>query len=203
MDLLRGLVFAAVPLAPLDLAQAGGPRATNWNPTAAARSHACGSRADVLRAGAKDARLTNWPALRSLRCAAFSSRQPNRHPRPRHARCRAAECNELRSIRLDRHASRSPGVRLVSCRPRSRRISEPARSSSLQPLRQASWHIGRDAASPEHGAARAPVVPPRSPQLRPRQRVRGTCGGIFKAVGRETGSLLRLLRTPPIPNPFP
>ena len=31
------------------------------------------------------------------------------------------------------------------------------RSAALQPLRQTSWHIGRDAAPPEHGAARAPV----------------------------------------------
>jgi hypothetical protein len=59
-------------------------------------------------------------------------------------------------------------------------------------------HVGRRAAAARHVAvgctvlrrpwevaARAPVVPPRSPQLRPRPQVRGTCGGIFKRWAGE------------------
>ncbi len=49
----------------------------------------------------------------------------------------------------------------------------------------------------------SPVNPPRSPQRRPRRITRGTCGGIFDAVGREAGSSLRLLFTQFIPHPFP
>jgi hypothetical protein len=41
----------------------------------------------------------------------------------------------------------------------------------------------RFAAPPAVVAARAPGVPPRSPQLRPRRITRGTCGGIFKGGG--------------------
>jgi hypothetical protein len=66
-------------------------------------------------------------------------------------------------------AARPPrqSLRLVSRRPQGRRCS---------------WCCGRllCVAPPAGVAARAPVVPPHSPQLRPRQQVRGTCGGIFK-----------------------
>ena len=86
-------------------------------------------------------------------------------PGPAMPDARAAECLEV--IGPARPPRQS--LRLVSRRPQRRRTSETGRSSPLQPPRQASWHIGRDAASPEPWAARAPVVPPRSPQLRPRQ----------------------------------
>jgi hypothetical protein len=76
--------------------------------------------------------------------------------------------------------------------------------ASLQPLRQASWHIGRDAAPSEHGAARAPGQPTALPPAAPPSCGEGDLWGDLQAVGRETGSLLRLLkRTPPIPHPFP
>ena len=55
---------------------------------------------------------------------------------------------------------------------------------------------------PWEGAARAPVVPPRSPHGAP-VKSEGDLWGDLQAVGRETGSLLRLRGTPPIPNPFP
>jgi hypothetical protein len=116
--------------------------------------------------------LLRCAALRFARCGAGQIVTPV----TRHARCRAAECDEV--IGPARPPRQS--LRLVARRPQRRRISEAGRSPSLQPPRQASWHVGRDAASPEHGAARAPVVPPRSPQLRPRRITRGTCGGIFK-----------------------
>ena len=48
------------------------------------------------------------------------------------------------------------------------------RSASLQPLRQASWHIGRDAAPPVSGGSPCASRPTALPPLRPRQSVRGT-----------------------------
>ena len=46
-------------------------------------------------------------------------------------------------------------------------------------------------------------VPPRSPQRRPHDGRGGLVGGSIQAVGRETGALLRLRGSPPIPHPFP
>jgi hypothetical protein len=134
--------------------------------TTAARSRARGSRAlfpsRVRERGPLD-ELTGLQvaALRSARCGAGQIVNPV----TRHARCRAAECLES-----DRSGSTAAPVAALC-------VTSAAEApdlrgwvaSSLQPPRQASWHIGRDAAPPEHGAARAPVVPPRSPQLRPRQ----------------------------------
>src|SRR5512139_4336177 len=77
------------------------------------------------------------------------------------------------------------------------------RSAALQPLCQASWHSVRDAAPPVgEGAARAPVVPPRSPHAPP-SNCEGDLWGDLQAVGRETGSLLRLLRDTTHPQPLP
>ena len=75
-------------------------------------------------------------------------------------------------------------------------------SPSLQPLRQASWHIGRDAEAPcEKGspcASRPTALPPAAPP----SRVRGTCGGIFK---RWAGKLAHCMGcwNPTHPQPFP
>ena len=44
-------------------------------------------------------------------------------------------------------------------------------------------------------AAVAPVEPTAIPPTAPPSPVRGTCGGIFNAVGRETGSPFRMLAT--------
>ena len=41
-----------------------------------------------------DARLTNRPRLRALRCAPFAAHPPDRHPGHPQRRCRAAECIE-------------------------------------------------------------------------------------------------------------
>jgi len=43
----------------------------------------------------------------------------------------------------------------------------------------------------------------RAPPTAPPSTGEGDLWGDLQAVGRETGSLLRLLMTPPIPNPFP
>jgi len=53
------------------------------------------------------------------------------------------------------------------------------RSAALQPPRQASWHIGRDAA-PTVGGQPVRQSSHRAPPTRPRRIARGTCGGIFK-----------------------
>ncbi len=125
-----------------------------------------------------DARLAIGPARRSLRSVLA---RPERHPGHRHARRRAAE-GQLRQS--DRHGSAdAPVVRcalLVSRRPQRRRGS--CRSGRLR-CNRCARRAGTPAATlrrPWGGAARAPVVSPRSPQLRPRQLLRGTCGGIFK-----------------------
>ncbi len=97
-----------------------------------------------------EARLTNWSVARvlratSLRCVLLRKLRPCQIVTPvtRHARCRAAECDGvIGSARPPRQS-----LRLVSRRPQRRRTSEAGRSPSLQPPRQTSWHIGRDAAS--------------------------------------------------------
>jgi len=55
-----------------------------------------------------------------------------------------------------------------------------ARSASLQPLRQASWHIGRDAAPPVGRGQPVRQSSHRAPPTAPPSIARGTCGGIFK-----------------------
>ena len=136
-------------------------------------------------------------ALRSARCGAGQIATPV----TRHARSRAAEDRVQRSARSGSTAAPFAALGVTSAAEAPPLVI--VRSAALQPLRQASWHIGRDAAPPV--GRRQPVRQSshRAPPTAPPSRVRGTCGGIFIAVGRETGSLLRLRRTPPIPNPFP
>ena len=91
----------------------------------------------------------------------------------RHARCRAAECDELIGpARPPRQALTFGSLGGTSAAEAPYLMCwEGAFAATAAP---GSRHIGRAAASPEHGAARAPVVPPRSPQLRPRRITRGT-----------------------------
>ena len=116
------------------------------------------------------ARLANWPAL--IGCAARSTCQIAT-PSTRHARSRAG-CEAIAVARPSRQS-----LRLMSRRPRRRR-----RSGDCGLLRV-------HAAQPAWGspcAGRPTALPPRSP----RAGARGTGGGIFLAVGRETGAPLRL-----------
>jgi hypothetical protein len=53
-------------------------------------------------------------------------------------------------------------------------------SAALQPLRQASWHIGPDAAPSVGRWQPVRQSSHRAPPRRPRRIARGTCGGIFK-----------------------
>ncbi len=152
-----------------------------------------------------EARLTNWPVARvlrltSLRCVLLRTLRPCQIVTPvtRHARCRAAEC--LGVIGPARPPRQS--LRLVSRRPQRRRTSCAGRPSPLQPPRQASWHIGRDAASPEHGQ-RVRQASHRAPPSCAPVKCEGDLWGDLQAVGRETGSLLRLLKNPTHPPPLP
>ena len=146
-------------------------------------------------------------ALRSARCGAGQIATPV----TRHARCRAAECRDAEKCtqrlcrckvsdqRLDRRASRCAwwhvGRRAAAARDRSVGCTATAAPGELahrlrrcvargrwQPVRQSSH--------------RAP------PSCAP-VKSEGDLWGDLQAVGRETGSLLRLLKIPPIPNPFP
>jgi hypothetical protein len=75
--------------------------------------------------------------------------------------------------------------------------------AALQPLRQASWHGGRNAAPPAWGGSPCAGCPTALPPAAPPSTGEGDLWGDLQAVGRVTGALLRLLGTPPIPNPFP
>jgi len=153
----------------------------------------------VVRPAAQDRRPlgnragSQVAALRSARCSAV----PNATPVTRHARSRAAEDRIQRSARSGCAAAK-PAISGSTTVPFAAlggtSAAEPpllaiVRSVSLQPLRQASWHIGRDAAPPVGRGSPCASRP--------------TAWGDLLAVGREAGSLLRLLRTPPIPHPFP
>jgi hypothetical protein len=125
-------------------------------------------------------------------------------PVTRHARSWAAELRVQGSARSGSTAApvdrlRLPwwhvGRRVAAARDRSVGCAATAASGELA-------HRPRRCAARVEGAARAPVVPPRSPHAPP-SNCEGDLWGDLQGVGRETGSLLRLLMTPPIPHPFP
>ena len=105
----------------------------------------------------------------------------------RGARCRATEGqgNELPAAASPLRFWRPPArptrhsLRSVSRRPQGRRCSWVLGSTSLQPLRQASWHIGRDAAPTRGGGSPCAGRPTAHPPAAPPSWVRGTCGGSF------------------------
>jgi hypothetical protein len=112
-------------------------------------------------------------------------------------------------------------------------VAQPAISNStaapVARLRLPWWHVGRRAAAARESsvgcaATAAPVKlaqrprrcaarggggspcasrPTALPPAAPPSNCEGDLWGDLQAVGRETGSLLRLRGTPPIPNPFP
>ena len=141
-------------------------------------------------------------ALRSLRIRQIAT------PVTRHARCRAAE--RLEQIEPARPARQSFafgsfGVTRSAETPALKRWA----GAFAQPLRQASCHSAHRAPGPSSPSLQpsSPVQPTALPPVAPPSFMRGTDGGIFNAVGRETGSSLRLpvpaIPTPPISNLFP
>ena len=176
---------------------------------AAARSRARGSRAPIPSrcARTRPAWRTDRLAGRCARCGAGQIATPV----TRHARSRAAEDRVQRSARSGCAAAK-PAISGSTAAPFAAlgvtSAAEPpllvnVRSASLQPLRQASWHIGRDAAPPVGRRQHVRQSSHRAPPTAPPSNCEGDLWGDLQAVGRETGSLLRLLMTPPIPNPFP
>jgi hypothetical protein len=139
------------------------------------------------RLRANEACLPNWPALRSLHCAALRfvpytpARSSPRSPATpvagplntcspaaawMGAGWRGCVTADASSQRLDRRAIRPEGLGVTSA-------AEPpllgdVRPAALQPLRQAKLaHRPRRCAGRGEGAAHAPVVPPRSPHSAP------------------------------------
>ncbi len=98
-----------------------------------------------------EARLTNWPACRSLCLAALGAAPARSSPRPP-AKPDAGPLKAFGAFAAARPPRQS--LRLVARRSQGRRRS---------------WCCGclRDAAPPAVEAARAPVVPPRSPHQAP------------------------------------
>jgi hypothetical protein len=124
--------------------------------------------------------LAHAAALRVLRSVQIVT------PATRHARCRAAEY--LRRARRGSTAApvASLGVTSAAVAPLLESLGGGfallSRPMLLQRVRQSS-----------HRAP--PTAPPSVDE--------GDLWGDLQAVGQVTGSLLRLLGTPPIPNPFP
>ena len=109
----------------------------------------------------EQARLTNWPVFRSLRCASLPAHRSDRHPgHPPRPMPRAAEPGCMKcSQRLDRRCS--------GCCGRLRCAAPPARGGSA-------------CARASHRAP--PTAPPSTGE--------GDLWGDLQAVGRGTGSLL-------------
>ena len=116
-------------------------------------------------------------------------------PSTRQARCRAAEALKALkcSARLDRRASRCPfgPLRVTPAAvPPSFGALEGSDAAAVAPGKLSHPPQGFEPCGDGSACASRPTaLPPASP----RRWARGTCGGIFKAVGRETCSLLRLL----------
>ena len=126
----------------------------------------------------------------------------------------------------DRHPGHPPSPEPGRLKPNSPGTESARCGSTAAPVaaQGSAWcHVGRRAAAagercgrhlqsaalrrrPEGGvAARAPVVPPRSPQLRPRRIARGTCGGVFKRWARKPAhcfGCLNCKRDPTHPPPL-
>lgn len=173
-----------------------------------------------------EARLANGPACRSLRCAplgAAPARSPPRSPAmPVAGPLNAGVQRSARS-----------GFAVVQPAISGFAAAQPAISNStaapVARLRLPWWHVGRRAAAARESsvgcaATAAPVKlaqrprrcaarggggspcasrPTALPPAAPPSNCEGDLWGDLQAVGRETGSLLRLRGTPPIPNPFP
>lgn len=195
--LRRGLDPDGLP----SLAQHGQAGCAGWVtwaalPVAGDRRPWCPSRVRDRRS-----RLTNWPAARALRCAPL--------------RCAPLPCAALVP---DRHPGHPP-------RPEPGRLNAKGQLGPARPPRQSLRLVARRSLQPPTlvivGGPLAPAVAPAAPSRRPRcsgppgvrslpdepvqptaipqtappSWVRGTCWGIFNAVGRETGSPFRLLAT--------
>jgi len=147
----------------------------------------------------RQARLTNWPGARALHSTACRSRAL----RPRQIVTRppatpdagppdAQQPNaEACSLRLDRRASRCAWCHV------GRRAA--AASAACGRLRRALPGCATSMCWGSPCASRPTALPPAAPP----SVNEGDLWGDLQAVGRGTGSLLRLLRTPPIPHPFP
>jgi len=118
------------------------------------------------------------------RCALTPARSPSRSPaKPDAGPLKSAKC----SLRLDRRASR-----FASCHAsRGAAAARGVRRLRCNRCARQYWHIGRECYGAVMGQHCAPVVPPRSPH-NPRPWGEGDLWGDLPAVGRETGSLLRL-----------
>lgn len=146
-----------------------------------------------------DARLAIGPARRSLRCAplgALPSRTPPRAPAkpgagppiPGHLSAR-------------RSSTAAPVAPLGGTSAAEPPLLVIVRSAALQPLRQAGWHIGRDAAPPVGAGSPCASRPTALPPRRPRRIARGTCGGIFKRWAGKPAHCFGCEESHPSPTP--
>ena len=126
---------------------------------------------------------------------------------PLHGDRSAAVPLQASDQRLDRRAIRSPVAPSVARRPQSRRCS---RSFGRLRCNRCARRAVTSAATLRRlrgGGSRCASRPTALPPAAPPSTCEGDLWGDLQAVGRETGSLLRLReyqkRTPPIPNPFP
>jgi len=89
--------------------------------------------------------------LRALRCAAIAARRPDRHPghppSPVPGRWINTGFTEVLAAARPPRQSCACGFLGVTAAAEAPLLVD-VRSASLQPLRQASWHIGRGAAPP-------------------------------------------------------
>ena len=147
---------------------------------AAALSRARGSRA-LLRHAARDRRPLGDRT--GLQVAALGARAPARSPPRSPAKPGAGP---LKTGCIEVLAAARPPRQSLACGSLGGTSAAEApllvivRSAALQPLRQASWHIGRDAAPPVGRGQPVRQSSHRAPPTRPRRIARGTCGGIFK-----------------------
>lgn len=100
---------------------------------------------------------------------------------------------QSRSSRLVRRASRSPSARLVSRRPQIRRPSRMGQAIRASAAPEDLAHRSQCCGASVHLLqTSSPVQPTALPRAAPPSWAMGTCGGIFDAVGRATGSPHRL-----------
>ena len=141
-------------------------------------------------------------------CCAPARSSPDHPPRPKPGRQWRTANDQQPGQGPDVIESARPprqSLRLVSRRSQSRRLSQMLRAPprircAREPVTSSDRAPGPDFFSLQPSS---PVQPTALPPAAPPSFMRGTCGGIFDAVGRETGSSLRLRATPPNPHPFP
>ena len=138
---------------------------------------------------------TSLAPLRADRCGR-PDRHPGHPPRPKPGRWNASQRSPARPARQ----SLALGVMSSAETPALGTRSPFAAFAAPDKL---SRRLRRCVANEKEGQPRAPVDPPRSPQLRPRPSSRGTCGGIKRGGGPGTGALLRLRGKTTHPPPLP